>query len=70
MVEIVRRQMDLSRLHSVFQNIVKKKKKKKREREEKSRIKNKMKHEPLVPQTPVLRLSKKLIGMSYACQSV
>ena len=68
MVEIVRRQMDLSRLHSVFQNIVKKKKKK--EREEKSRIKNKMKHEPLVPQTPVLRLSKKLIGMSYACQSV
>ena len=67
MVEIVRRQMDLSRLHSVFQNIVKKKKK---EREEKSRIKNKMKHEPLVPQTPVLRLSKKLIGMSYACQSV
>lgn len=69
MVEIVRIQMDLSRLHSVFQNIVKKKKKE-REREEKSRIKNKMKHEPLVPQTSVLRLSKKLIGMSYACQSV
>ena len=32
-----------------------------------------MKHstyEPLIPQTPVLRLSKKLIGTSYACQSV
>lgn len=64
MLEIIWRQMDLNRLE--FQNIIKRKKK------EKVRIKN-TKHspyKPLVPQTPVLRLAKKLIGMSYACQSV